>query len=60
MKVYMNTKPVRLLIVLLFYLFTFLPLNAQLARYRYDFTFNRSNFVDSIAIEWERGQVLCL
>lgn len=31
---------------------------AQLARYRYDFTLNRSNFVDSIAIEWERGQVL--
>lgn len=31
---------------------------AQLARYRYDFTLNRSNFVDTIAIEWERGQVL--
>lgn len=32
--------------------------SAQLARYRYDFTLNRSNFVDTIAIEWERGQVL--
>ena len=31
---------------------------AQLARYRCDFTLSRSNFVDSIAIEWERGQVL--
>lgn len=31
---------------------------AQLARYRYDFTLDCANFVDTIAIEWERGQVL--
>ena len=52
-----HTKFVWVLSVLPFYLFTFLPLNAQLARYRYDFTLNRSDFVDSISIEWERGQV---
>ena len=57
MKVNMNTKPVRLLSVLLFYLFTFLPLNAQLARYRHDFTLNRTDFVDSIAIEWDKEQI---
>jgi hypothetical protein len=43
--------------VLLFYLFTFLPLNAQLARYRHDFTLNRTDFVDSIAIEWDKEQI---
>ena len=57
MKVNMNTKPVRLLSVLLFYLFTFLPLNAQLARYSQNFTLNKTDFADSIAIEWDNGQV---
>lgn len=31
--------------------------SAQLARYRHDYTLNRSNFVDSIAIEWDHDQV---
>ena len=31
--------------------------DAQLARYRNDFTLNRANFVDSIAIEWDNGQI---
>jgi len=57
MKVNMNAKPVKLLSVLLFYLFTFSPLNAQLARYRHDFTLNKTNFVDSIAIEWDNEQI---
>lgn len=32
--------------------------DAQLAHYRHDFKLNRSNFVDSIAIEWERNQMI--
>lgn len=31
--------------------------DAQLARYRHDFTLNRSDFVDSIAIEWDNNQL---
>ena len=31
--------------------------DAQLARYRHDFTLNRTDFVDSITIEWEHNQV---
>ena len=31
--------------------------DAQLARYRDDFTLNRTDFVDSIAIEWDHHQI---
>ncbi len=30
---------------------------AQLARYQHNFTLDKTDFVDSITIEWERGQV---
>lgn len=52
-----NTNLVKVVGVLLFYLFPFLLLNAQLARYSQNFTLNKTDFADSIAIEWDNGQV---